>query len=181
MYSIAELHYLSIVLFIRDIVRISFVALKFNRRNRRDQGDDSRGSSGGRKKEAKESGKREKEREKFAEKCEGLFWRPCRKHSFFPLLLHFLLVPTLLEGISRRRPASMCREKFRLPGWVSTKIFFFHRVRGWMRGRRRAGRGGMNVEPTRRTIFRWSCRLAAERCSFVRDLFASCLPSCQSE
>ena len=61
-YSIAELYYLSIVLFIRDIVRISFVALNFNRRNRRDQGDDSRGSSGGRKKEAKEEHEAEKER-----------------------------------------------------------------------------------------------------------------------
>lgn len=73
-----------------------------------------------------EDDRREKEVEggggkKFAEKCERLFWRPCRKHSsayFSTFLLHFLA--------SRRRPASMRREKSLGP--PSAKIFLRSRV-----------------------------------------------------
>lgn len=97
-YSIAyKFHYLSTVLFNRDIIRISFVTLKFNRRSTGGiKGMTVWGSSGG------EREWKEREREKkFAEKCEGLFWRPCGKHSFFPLTFPLSSRSNpLLEGIS---------------------------------------------------------------------------------
>lgn len=78
-----------------------------------------------------------------------------------------LTFPLSFSTFWHRRPASMCREKSLGP--PSAKIFLPPRSRVDAQGRRRRT---VDVEPTRRTIFRWSCRLAAERCSFVRDLFA---------
>lgn len=121
------------------------------------------GQLGRRKKEGVEREQKEREREKkFAEKCEGLFWRPCRKHSFFfPLLLHFLLLSQPLPP-SRRHiatPSNVVKNSGS-PAECRRKFSFSTAFEGWTRGQREEEEGGEGRWTWNQRVERFSAEAA---------------------
>lgn len=119
------------------------------------------GSSRGRRQSGGERGGK-----KFAEKCEGLFWR----QTFLRLLFHF---PSPLSGIAVQRRCAV-KNRSALP----RRKFSCHRVRGWMR---RGGGGGRWTSNQR--VERFSAEAAGWLLSDVVSyaIYSPLLPSCQSE